>query len=46
MCYNEAVMVFVKNVKEYKVSGKFVKSVGADVYSIGFSSSAGFVILR
>jgi short-subunit dehydrogenase len=38
-CYNEDVMVFVKNVKEYKVSGKFVKSVGADVYSIGFPVS-------
>ena len=35
-CYNEDAMVFVKNVKEYKVSEKFVKSVGADVYSIGF----------
>jgi hypothetical protein len=38
-CYNEDAMVFVKNVKEYKVSGKFVKSVGADVYSIGFPVS-------
>jgi hypothetical protein len=29
-------MVFVKNVKDYKGSEKFVKSVGAAVYSIGF----------
>ncbi len=27
-CYNEDAMVFVKNVKEYKVSEKFVKSMG------------------
>lgn len=32
-------MVFVKNVKEYKVSEKFVKSVGSDVYKIGFPVS-------
>ena len=38
-CYNEDAMVFVKNVKEYKVSKKFVKNVGADVYSIGFPVS-------
>ena len=38
-CYNEDAMVFVKNVKEYKVSEKFVKSVGAEVYSIGFPVS-------
>lgn len=38
-CYNEDAMVFVKNVKEYKVSEKFVKSVGANVYSIGFPVS-------
>jgi hypothetical protein len=35
-CYNEDAMVFVKNVKDYKGSEKFVKSVGAAVYSIGF----------
>lgn len=35
-CYNEDAMVFVQHVKEYKVSTKFVKSVGAAVYSIGF----------
>jgi hypothetical protein len=32
-------MVFVKNVKDYKVIEKFVKSVGAEVYSIGFPVS-------
>ena len=32
-------MMFVKNVKEYKVSEKFVKSVGAEVYSRGFPVS-------
>ena len=37
-CYNEDAMVFVKNVKDYKVSEKFVKSVGAEVYSIWFSA--------
>ena len=26
-CYNEDAMVFVKEVKEYKISSKFVKSV-------------------
>ena len=35
-CYNEDAMVFVKNVREYKVSNKFVKAVAADVYSIVF----------
>jgi hypothetical protein len=35
-CYNEDAMVFVKNIREYKVSKNFVKSVGEDVYSIGF----------
>lgn len=38
-CYNQDVMVFVKNVKQYKVSEKFIKSVGAVVYSIGFPLS-------
>jgi hypothetical protein len=32
-------MVFVKNIREYKVSKNFVKSVGKDVYSIGFPVS-------
>jgi hypothetical protein len=35
-CYNEDAMIFVKKVKAYKVSAKFIKSVGANVYSIGF----------
>lgn len=35
-CYNEDAMIFVQNVKAYKVSAKFVKSVGDIVYSIGF----------
>ncbi len=39
-CYNEDAMVFVQNVKEYKVSAKFVKSVEANVYSIGFPVSS------
>lgn len=38
-CYNEDVMVFVANIREYKVSSKFIKSVGATVYSIGFPVS-------
>jgi hypothetical protein len=38
-CYNEDAMVFVHNVKEYKISAKFVKSVGKNVYSIGFPAS-------
>lgn len=38
-CYNEDAMVFVKNIREYKVSSKFIKSVGATVYSIGFPVS-------
>ena len=32
-------MVFVKNIREYKVSSKFIKSVGATVYIIGFPVS-------
>lgn len=35
-CYNEAAMVSVKRVKNYKVNSKFVKSVGAAVLSLGF----------
>ena len=38
-CHNEDAMVFVKNIREYKVSKNFVKSVGEDVYSIGFPVS-------
>lgn len=32
-------MVFVQKIKEYKVSSKFVKSVGAEVLSLGFPVS-------
>jgi len=38
-CYNEDAMVFVSNVREYKVSSKYIKSVGTTVYSIGFPVS-------
>ena len=38
-CYNQDAMVFVKYVREYKVSCKFIKSVGSKVYSIGFPAS-------
>lgn len=30
-CYNEDALIFTENVKEYKVSAKYIKSVGADV---------------
>ena len=45
-CYNEDAMVFVKNVKDYKVSEKFVKSVGAEVYSVGFPLFGLLVLLN
>jgi hypothetical protein len=38
-CYNQDAMVFVKYVREYKVSCKYIKSVGSKVYSIGFPAS-------
>ena len=38
-CYNEDAMVFSQRVKAYKVSSKYVKSVGAEVLSIGFPVS-------
>ena len=38
-CYNEDAMVFSKRVKAYKVSSKYVKSVGAEVLSLGFPAS-------
>lgn len=37
--YNEDAMVFVQKVKEYKVSSKFVKNLGAEVLSLGFPES-------
>ncbi|MDA3891466.1 MAG: hypothetical protein PF517_07340 [Salinivirgaceae bacterium] len=38
-CYNEDAMVFARMVKNYKVNSKFVKSVGAEVLSLGFPVS-------
>ncbi len=38
-CYNEDAMVFSQQVKNYKVNAKFVKSVGAEVLSLGFPMS-------
>ncbi len=38
-CYNEDAMVFVKKVKEYKVSSKYIKNIGAEVLSLGFPKS-------
>jgi hypothetical protein len=38
-CYNQNAMVFVSKVKNYKVSSKYIKSVGEDVYSVGFPVS-------
>src|SRR5690554_1620104 len=38
-CYNEDAMVFVQKIKEYKVSSKFIKSIGAEVLSLGFPVS-------
>jgi hypothetical protein len=38
-CYNEDALVFTEKVKNYKVSAKYIKSVGADVLSLGFPSS-------
>ena len=38
-CYNEDAMVFTQKVRAYKVSTKFIKSVGAEVLSLGFPVS-------
>lgn len=38
-CYNEDAMVFSKMVKNYKVNSKFVKSIGAEVLSLGFPAN-------
>jgi len=38
-CYNEDSMVFSKRVKNYKVISKFIKSLGAAVFSLGFPMS-------
>ncbi|MEI7423932.1 MAG: hypothetical protein WCK18_17655 [Prolixibacteraceae bacterium] len=38
-CYNEDAMVFVKQIKSYKVLSKFIKSAGEEVLCIGFPVS-------
>lgn len=38
-CYNEDALVFVTNIRNYKVNSKFIKSVGDTVHSIGFPES-------
>jgi hypothetical protein len=38
-CCNEDAMLFVKKVRAFKVSDKFVKSAREKVYSIGFPAS-------
>ncbi len=38
-CYNADAMLFVKKVREYKVSSKYIKNVGAEVLSLGFPES-------
>jgi hypothetical protein len=38
-CYNEDAMLFVKKVRAYKVSRKYIKNVGAEVLSLGFPVS-------
>jgi hypothetical protein len=38
-CYNADAMVFSKRVKNYKVNSKFIKSLGAAVFSLGFPMS-------
>jgi hypothetical protein len=38
-CFNEDAMIFSQRVKGYKVTAKFVKSVGAEVLSLGFPIS-------
>jgi len=40
-CYNEDALIFTENVKEYKVNAKYIKSVGADVLSLGFPLTVG-----
>ena len=38
--YNQNAMYFVMNIKSYKVSVKYIKSINQLVYSIGFPSDA------
>lgn len=39
-CYNEDAMVFYKNIKEYKISPKYIKALKTTVLSLGFPKSA------
>jgi len=38
-CYNEDAMVFVQKIRAYKISSKFIKTVGTEVLSLGFPAS-------
>ena len=38
-CYNEDAMLFVKKVRDYKISSKMIKSAGSKIYTIGYPSS-------
>ena len=38
-CYNQDAMVFANRVKPFKVSTKYVKSIGAELLSLGFPAS-------
>jgi hypothetical protein len=38
-CYNEDAMVFFENIKEYKVSSKYIKSMNDTVLTLGFPTS-------
>jgi hypothetical protein len=40
-CYNEDAMVFTEKVKKYKVSARFIKTVGSQVLSVGFPLAVG-----
>jgi hypothetical protein len=39
-CYDEDAMVFVKHIKPYKVTSRWVKSIGAVVLRVGFPAGA------
>lgn len=38
--YNQHAMLFSENIRVFKVNVKFIKSVGQDVYSVGFPVSS------
>jgi len=44
-CFNEDDMVFVQKVKAYKVTAKFIKSVGAEVLSLGYMKHTNSFVL-